>query len=273
VKSGGTLYNILLVIIFIAALFPARAVAEVKRLPYNTEIDLAVTAGSAIGWFGMSLAQNMLAPADCRWCQADSFDKWGHDSLKWSDTGSANAAVYVTGYALAPLAVFGLDAFAAHKEGAMDGFWADALIIAEASAAACLFAQIVKVAAGRERPRSYYGGGATNPADNLSFYSGHTTLAFSLAVAGGTTATMRGYELAPWIWGTGLGIAGVTGYLSVASDRHYLTDVIAGAGTGAAFGFGVPYLFHRPKERKFDKLAFSAVPVEGGALLNIGGGW
>lgn len=264
---------IVLFLIIAGVIFPARAFAEVKKLPYNLELDLAVTAGSAIGWVVMSMAQNKLAPANCRWCQVDSFDKWGHDELKWSNTGAANVSVYVTGYALAPLAAFGLDAFAAHKDGAMDGFWADALIIAEASSAACFFAQIIKVATGRERPRSYYGGGATNPADNLSFYSGHTTLAFSLAVSSGTVATMRGYELAPWIWGTGLGIATVTGYLSVASDRHYLTDVITGAGMGAAFGFGVPYLFHRPKEEKQSKLAFSAMPLEGGALLNVGGGW
>lgn len=265
--------RIVLFLIIAGAIFPARAFAEVKKLPYNLELDLAVTAGSAISWVGMSMAQNKLAPANCRWCQVDSFDKWGHDELKWSNTGAANTAVYVTGYALVPLAAFGLDALAAHKEGAFDGFWADALIIAEASSVACLFAQIVKVTAGRERPRSYYGGGVTEPADNLSFYSGHTTLAFSLAVSSGTVATMRGYELAPWIWGTGIGVAAMTGYLSVASDRHYLTDVITGAGVGAAFGFGIPYLFHRPKEEKFDRLAFSAIPMEGGALLTVGGGW
>lgn len=265
--------HIVLLLLIAVAVFPARTFAEVKKLPYNLDLDLAVTAGSAIGWVVMSMAQSKLAPANCRWCQVDLFDKWGHDDLKWSNTGAANTAVYVTGYALAPLAAFGLDALAAYKEGAVDGFWADALIIAEASSAACLFAQIVKVTTGRERPRSYYGGGATDPADNLSFYSGHTTLAFSLAVSSGTVASMRGYELAPWIWGTGLGIATMTGYLSIASDRHYLTDVITGAGMGAAFGFGVPYLFHRSKDERQGKLAFSARPLEGGGLLTLARAW
>lgn len=262
-----------ILILLVGTLLPGRLFAEVKPLRYNMELDLAVTAASAIGWIGMSMAQNKLAPANCRWCQVDSFDKWGHDNLKWSNTGAANVSVYVTGYALAPLVAFGLDAFAAHKDGAMSGFWPDALIIAEAASAACLASQIVKIAAGRERPRSYFGGGATNPADNLSFYSGHTTLAFSLAVSSGTVATMRGYTLAPWIWGSGLGVAAVTGYLSLASDRHYLTDVIAGAGMGAAFGFGIPYLFHRPKEKKLDRLAFFASPIDRGGVLSVSGAW
>jgi len=46
-------------------------------------------------------------------------------------------------------------------------------------------------------------------------------------------------NLPPFIWGTGLAIAATTGYLSIAADRHYLTDVITAAAVGSAFGFGI----------------------------------
>jgi membrane-associated phospholipid phosphatase len=58
---------------------------------------------------------------------------------------------------------------------------------------------------------------------------------------------MRGYESAPWVWGVGMTVAGATGYLRIAGDKHYLTDVLVGAATGVAAGIALPRLMH-PKE-------------------------
>ena len=57
---------------------------------------------------------------------------------------------------------------------------------------------------------------------------------------------MRGYTLAPLVWATSLPVALVTGYLRIAADRHYFTDVLVGAVLGSAIGFVVPFVFHRP---------------------------
>lgn len=236
-------------------------------------MDLAVTGIAASGWIIMMAAKNQIAPSKCRWCDVDPFDEWGHDNIRWSNTGAADAAVHVTGYALAPLAAFGLDALAAGRDGVISDFFVDALLIAEASALSCFTAEIVKISTGRQRPYAHFGGGSVSPRDNMSFYSGHTSLAFSLAVSSGTVATMRGYGLAPVIWGAGLAVAAATGYLGLAADRHYLTDVIAGAVIGSAFGFGIPYIFHRPREDENLRTFFSAVPVQGGALLTVNGRW
>jgi hypothetical protein len=35
---------------------------------------------------------------------------------------------------------------------------------------------------------------------DVSFWSGHTSLAFALAVSSGTVASSRGYDLAPLVW-------------------------------------------------------------------------
>lgn len=264
--------KIILAVLLVAAFLHGRVFAAEKELHYNLKMDLVVTSIAATGYIITAAAKNQLLPSNCRWCEVNSFDKWGHDNIKWSSTGAANKAVYVTGYALAPMAAFGLDALAAGLDDRLSEFLPDALIIAEAAALSAFTTELVKIATGRQRPRAHFGGGSTSPSDNNSFYSGHTSLAFSLAAASGTVATMRGYRYAPLVWGTGMAIAATTGYLSIAADRHYLTDVIAGAVIGSAFGVGIPYLFHRPRDKAQDTMV-SALPVEGGGLLSVSGRW
>ena len=104
-------------------------------------------------------------------------------------------------------------------------------MIAEAVALNGALTQIVKFTAGRERPfvhalpadqKPLTG----HPADNnVSFYSSHTSFAFSLAVSTATVASMRRYRWAPVLWGVGLVSAAAVGYLRIAADQHYFTDV------------------------------------------------
>lgn len=246
---------------------------SIRELRYDLKLDLAVTSLTAAGWLVTEVAMDQLAPARCRWCKVNAFDDWGHRNLTWSNADAASKMSHATAYLLAPAVALGLDALAAHREGNMSDFFVDALVIAEAAAISSFATQLVKIAVGRERPSVHYGGGATSPSQNTSFYSGHTSLAFSLAVASGTVASMRGYALAPWIWSSGLVIAGTTAYLRVAADKHYLTDVLAGAVLGSAVGFGLPYLFHRPKDGIGSRMSLSAAPAEAGGLIVINGSW
>ena len=39
-----------------------------------------------------------------------------------------------------------------------------------------------------------------------------------------------------------------TGYLRIAADKHYASDVAVGALMGGLFGAGVPLLLHRPSD-------------------------
>jgi membrane-associated phospholipid phosphatase len=124
------------------------------------------------------------------------------------------------------------------------------VIIAESAVLAVLVDQSVKFIAGRERPfvhallpdQKLF---TANPYDNnLSFFSGHTAFSFAIAVAAGEVAELRGYESAWVAWAVGLPLAAGVGYLRIAADKHYLTDVLTGAAVGAAFGWGVPSLLH-----------------------------
>jgi membrane-associated phospholipid phosphatase len=66
-----------------------------------------------------------------------------------------------------------------------------------------------------------------------------------MAVSSGTIASLRGYRGAPWVWGSGLLLASTIGYLRIAADKHYLSDVLVGASVGSLVGFAVPFFFHR----------------------------
>jgi membrane-associated phospholipid phosphatase len=63
--------------------------------------------------------------------------------------------------------------------------------------------------------------------------------------ASAEVGVLRGCTRSRWMWAVGLPVATAAAYLSVAGDRHYLSDVMAGAALGWGVGFAVPYLAHR----------------------------
>jgi membrane-associated phospholipid phosphatase len=148
-------------------------------------------------------------------------------------------------------------------------------VVAEAAVIAVNIDQVSKLAIARERPDIH----ALSPSDraahrsagdNLSFFSGHTALSFALAASAGTVASMRKYRLAPLMWVVGMTLATTSGYLRIAADRHYASDVIIGAVVGSAIGFGIPYFGHRPET---SSVRLSASPTVGGTSLLLSGLW
>ena len=86
-----------------------------------------------------------------------------------------------------------------------------------------------------------------------------------------TVASMRGYRLAPLVWTAGILFGVGTGYTRIAADRHYFTDVIAGAGIGTVIGAGIPLLFHSPRSPLGEHARFMATPVAGGYVAGVVG--
>ena len=223
-----------------------------KRLRVNVPVDLSVTLGGGAVWILSEVLKPTLAPSQCHWCDPPGVDSSVRDSLRWKNKSPADTTSYVTGFALAPIGALGLDALAVHAGGGTAAEWGeDALVMLESIVVAANINQLVKFAVGRERPfvnalQEGEKDGTRQPSDNnLSFFSGHTTLAFSAAVSGGMIASLKGYKSAPCIWATGLVAATATGYLRIAADKHYFTDVLTGAVFGTAVGLVVPWL-HRP---------------------------
>ena len=94
------------------------------------------------------------------------------------------------------------------------------------------YTELVKVAVGRERP---------NGQDNKSFPSGHTSNAFALAAV-----AERHYG-----WKIGVpayAVASLVGASRLEQDKHYLSDVVAGAALGYIVGRTVVRVNGRPIE-------------------------
>ncbi len=81
-----------------------------------------------------------------------------------------------------------------------------------------------------------------------SFFSGHASLAFTLA------ALTCVHHINLPLYGGGpaeavpcaatMAVAGGVSLLRVVADQHYASDILTGAALGTAIGFAVPYLFH-----------------------------
>ena len=252
------------VLLLVLAATPARAGhGEAGELQSDPRVDVPVTLGLGLTWLAAEVWKEELAPAHCRWCDQDAegrstlnaLDASARRALRWDEDHAAAArASDLTAFVLAPASALGLNALVAAQAGALEHAPEDALLVLESVAVSMVLNQAAKFTFGRERP---FVQGLTpeqkartlHPSDNYaSFYSGHTSLAFTLATASGTVASMRGYAWAPLVWGTGLTLAAIAGYLRIAADRHYLTDVLVGALVGSAVGVAVPRLFHSPEE-------------------------
>jgi membrane-associated phospholipid phosphatase len=223
-----------------------------RALRWDPALDATVLT---LGVTALVLSEELkpaLAPSSCRWCAVDSLDEHIRAALLWRDRAAADATSGIVAFVVTPLALGGLDALAAARDGVGRYAGEDILLIAEAGVLAADLTELTKVLAARERPFVH----ALSPdskrltaqaADNnLSFFSGHTSVAFALATAAGTVTTMHRYSWAPAVWGVGLVAASTTGYLRIAADKHWLTDVLVGAAVGSAVGLLVPVAFHAP---------------------------
>jgi len=254
----------------LVALPLAASAAEPRPLRHDLRVDPAVTGAAIAAWVGSELAKPLLAPTRCRVCEPNALDASARDALVWRRVNPARHASDALAFVLLPTSVAAHQLLAARAGGDAGEGVVDVLIVAEAVALAADLDQVVKYAVGRERPFVHFGHDAARPHDSdddLSFYSGHATIAFSLAAAAGTVSDLRGYRGTPWVWAVGLGAASVVGYLRIAADRHYLTDVLTGAATGAAMGIAVPRLLHG-RERPSGRAAqATVVPIPFGIAV------
>lgn len=123
---------------------------------------------------------------------------------------------------------------------------ADAAVhVAAGLAAAGVINGALKYSIGRERPSDTADPHRYRPfADQnrwQSFPSGHTVVAFSLAAAVSEEARR------PWVTALAYGGAAAVGWSRVYEDKHWASDVAAGALIGILAGRGTVRLLHRPR--------------------------
>jgi membrane-associated phospholipid phosphatase len=237
--------------------------AEPLAVDWTRDGAIVGVAGGLAGL--LALEANRLTPDHCRFCEPDRFDRDARTALRWSHPGRAALASDLLANGVLPAAVVGHAVLAAWGDGGARQAGEDLLSVTEAALLALDLNELVKGTASRLRPSAWAEGRTTGTDVNRSFYSGHTSLAFSLASAAGTVATIRKYRSAPWVWAVGMTLASGVAYLRVAGDAHWVTDVLAGAAVGGAVGFAVPWTLHRPSGGRAP--AVQLLPAPGGFAL------
>jgi membrane-associated phospholipid phosphatase len=191
------------------------------------------------------------APESARWTGPILFDGPVRDALRAGSNGLQTVAargsdVGEIGLVTYPLIVdAGLLTWLSKGRG--DVARRLLLVDLEAFALNGLLNAIVQRAVGRERPFAQGCGTAGHAActatddRNTAFYSGHTSFAF-------TGATLLCFQHSrmnlygdadPFVCPVALAVASATGLLRIVADRHWATDVLAGAAVGAAVGTAV----------------------------------
>jgi membrane-associated phospholipid phosphatase len=254
----------------------------VQALDFNWTRDGIITGGAAALWLGSELLfKDELAPRTCKWCDRaedgtdtlNAVDRWGRGIAPASPEGRKRSATWsdIMGFGVMPVGVLGAQYLLASGNGAPLRYYAqDATIILESVVVAAVANQAVKFAVGRERPFVHVlpedqKALTDHPSDNnLSFYSGHTSLAFSLVTAAGTVSELRGYKHRWLIWAVGLPAAASVGLLRMGADKHYLTDVLVGAAAGSLFGIGMPLLLHGRQQESQPQASRMTMNVSGG---------
>jgi len=246
------------------------AAAQVRPGPdalhVKLQVDVPVTLGLGALWIASEAGKAALAPDHARWARENAFDRSVADALRWSQVERADHASNWLGFGVLPVGAFGGLFALAMRDGRLEAYPADALLLTESVSVAAFLNQGVKFAVGRRRPFAQGESRRDGADDNLSFYSGHTSLAFSVAIASASIATLRHYRSAPYLWTLGVPLAAVTGYLRIAADKHYFSDVTVGALMGTAVGLLVPWLHKRPEA---SRLRVTGLPQAFGVCLTI----
>jgi membrane-associated phospholipid phosphatase len=238
------------ILVSVSLATPARAADALELRPsYDLTADIAVTAATAGTTLVLLATKQQLAPPSCRWCNPPGFDLDVVRSLAWSDPGAAGTASDVLVVALGAGAL-GVTVLDGYRRGDSETGFVNALLVAEATSVAMLLDTGVKYAVGRSRPYVVLGHSTAAPTrdDNLSFFSGHTTFAFAVAASTSTLLLSQHAPGAEVTTAVAFAAAGTVGYLRIAAEAHYLTDVLAGAAVGTVVGWAVPHFFHAPSE-------------------------
>lgn len=259
----------------VVAMLTAAPVAAQSTPPrYNVAWHASVAGAALLGSTLIVLKERNEVPV-CDWCGVDArglpdvpgLDDWAHRRLLWSNVDRATNLSHVTAGVAFAWPLIGLTSI--HR--GFGGDWGrDQLVALESVLVAQVLADTAKRTFRRARPDVVFNGEPLTALDDVhSYFSGHTATSFAAVVSTATIASRRGSRHARWIWVGGLTLASSTGYLRVAANRHFLTDVLTGAAVGSAVGLLVPRTFDGPSTSA--AITSMALPISGiGPATSLG---
>jgi len=216
--------------------------------PYR--VDYALDGTLAGGAF-LGGALFMLIPVD-------RTTRWDQEMFPFDDVVKANFSAKSSALSDGLILLTTLTPLAAQLGGGFNETLGQAaLLYGEALGAGFLLNAASKYLVQRPRPYVYntdpnvVAFAQTQSDSHVSFYSGHSSMSFTAAVAGSmlfaATSTDRNARAA--LWAVELALATATANLRVRAGKHFYSDVIIGSLVGIAVGFAVPYSHQRPGSR------------------------
>jgi membrane-associated phospholipid phosphatase len=255
-------------------------------------VDVPLTLGLGAVLLGIELAAPQLPGPSCGpVCNADTLNALDRTVVGWHSSSARTASNVLIGLNIAlPFAFDLLDVAISRPPNAVRGYLEDALILSEVFVVNAALNTAFKYAVRRPRPFMYEpeptpGGdpGLAPLAEReevdagLSFYSQHSSTAFSLATAYSYLFMLRhpGSRLIVPVWLFSEGLAATTAMLRVLAGKHFYTDILLGAVAGSAIGLLIPFV-HRRSVPAGSALAQSAwlrsLRVSASPMVTNGGG-
>lgn len=228
---------------------PPSAAAQGRELRRTEPVTLVAELTGAFALAGATYL--VTPPEECSWCEPPSFDEALHAPAEPFNRVQAARVSHLFSTYLLPTAALGFGVVTPLVTSAPDGHAAEnAAILAETVFFDIALTLAVKSWAGRRRPAFHYGRGqyteyVDEPREqNVSFFSGDSSVAFATASASATLSFLRGYASAPYVAAVGGVVAGSTALLRVRADVHWPSDVLVGSLVGIAVGVAMPLLLH-----------------------------
>ncbi|HNS96270.1 MAG TPA: phosphatase PAP2 family protein [Polyangiaceae bacterium] len=211
--------------------------------------------------------------------EVDTTTRWKHELIPWDESvrGRHSAGASARSDMLAALTVAapvmavvgdGMNESAAHR----------GMIYAESLSVTLLLQSAAKYLVQRPRPYVYSselrGRDSDDKDSHLSFFSGHSAMVFTAAVAGSFLFGVQSHDEVSraTLWGAELTMASATANLRVRAGKHYFSDVIVGSVVGAAVGASLPRLYldnvnsYRPSEVEVGAMV-------GGVVVGTASAW
>ncbi len=228
----------------------ARAEQEEHRVPGPAWARIGPSETAAIGTIiatDVAMILLLKAPQTPRWQSTLPLDDRIRGALRASSPAAQSRASTISDFGFFGLAAFpllvdaGLVTWAIRRDS--DAALQLALVAAEALAINTAATTLLQRTTGRARPPAggcgtAAAGCSTSAQDNTSFPSGHTSTAFtaaSLLCIQHSRMEIFG-KADPLVCPLALAAATATGVLRIVGDRHWTSDVVAGAALGTAVG-------------------------------------
>ena len=233
---------------------------SVSPFVIDARIDVPIITMATALWIFPGLAAKELPQDPCYPCDVDDVNDLDAITIDLYSEG-ANIASHVGLIAL-PTAAITLSLAGALKQKDYPSLVEDLTIFIEAMLVTGMLQQIVRHAYDRPRPYMYQFDADDskrkhNDEDTASFYSGHTALSFTAAVAMSYLFSKRHARATlakSLVWSVSLAVAASVGVLRVVAGQHFISDVLAGAVIGASTGLLVPAL-HLRREKATTRIA------------------